>query len=87
MIKRIKNELIDICKACSENIALQLFLLLLSVVFVVINYSRTNLPMLTLWSILLGCDIVNLSVAIGIKKGKSSRKIFIKHEEDRDDKD
>lgn len=56
-------------KKCGESVTSQVFFLLLSIVYIVINYMKADMNMLIFWSILCGCNIINTIIVIAKKNG------------------
>lgn len=71
-------------KKCGESVTSQVFFLLLSIVYIVINYMEADMNRLIFWSILCGCNIMNTIMAIAKKNGYVMIKFKRGNKNDRD---
>lgn len=71
-------------KKCGESVTSQVFFLLLSIVYIVINYMEADMNRLIFWSILCGCNIMNTIMVIAKKNGYVMIKFKRGNKNDRD---
>lgn len=71
-------------KKCGESVTSQVFFLLLSIVYIVINYMEADMNKLIFWSILCGCNIMNTIIVIAKKNGYVMIKFKRGNKNDRD---